>query len=67
MLFYLMMKKKNMNRYGHVGSEEVFRGSESNFDEIFRDIGFGGLETFLNNYLEADRLLEIEVTLWVWV
>ena len=43
MLFYLMMKKKKYDRYGHVGSEEVFRGSESNFDEIFRDIGFGGI------------------------
>ena len=36
-------EKKKYDRYGHVGSEEVFRGSESNFDEIFRDIGFGGI------------------------
>src|SRR4030066_2472529 len=36
-------KRKKYDRYGHVGSEEVFRGSESNFDEIFKDIGFGGI------------------------
>jgi len=37
-------KRKKYDKYGHVGSEEVFRGSESNFDEIFRDIGFGGIK-----------------------
>src|SRR4026209_77986 len=37
-------KRKRYDTYGHVGSEEVFRGSESNFDEIFRDIGFGGIK-----------------------
>ena len=36
-------KRKKYDRYGHLGSEEVFRGSESNFDEIFRDMGFGGI------------------------
>lgn len=35
-------KRKQYDTYGHVGSEEVFRGSEANFDEIFRDMGFGG-------------------------
>jgi molecular chaperone DnaJ len=35
-------KRKRYDTYGHVGQEEVFRGSEANFDEIFRDIGFGG-------------------------
>jgi molecular chaperone DnaJ len=35
-------KRKRYDTYGHVGPEEVFRGSEANFDEIFRDIGFGG-------------------------
>ena len=35
-------KRKRYDTYGHVGSEEVFRGSEANFDEIFRDMGFGG-------------------------
>src|ERR671937_1067708 len=34
-------KRKRYDTYGHVGSEEVFRGSEANFDEIFRDMGFG--------------------------
>ena len=37
-------KRKKYDKYGHVGSEEVFRGSESNFDEVFRDIGFGGIK-----------------------
>src|SRR5919199_2550653 len=36
-------KRRRYDTYGHVGSEEVFRGSEANFDEIFRDIGFGGV------------------------
>src|ERR687884_2141217 len=35
-------KRKRYDTYGHVGTEDVFRGSEANFDEIFRDIGFGG-------------------------
>src|ERR687886_1329397 len=35
-------KRRRYDTYGHVGSEEVFRGSEANFDEIFRDMGFGG-------------------------
>ena len=35
-------KRKRYDTYGHVGTEDVFRGSEANFDEIFKDIGFGG-------------------------
>lgn len=35
-------KRKRYDTYGHLGAEEVFRGSEANFDEIFRDMGFGG-------------------------
>src|SRR5829696_4166459 len=35
-------KRKRYDTYGHVGAEDVFRGSEANFDEIFRDMGFGG-------------------------
>ena len=35
-------KRKRYDMYGHVGAEEVFRGSEANFDEVFKDIGFGG-------------------------
>src|SRR5215467_10666737 len=35
-------KRKRYDTYGHLGSEEVFRGSEANFEEIFKDIGFGG-------------------------
>jgi molecular chaperone DnaJ len=35
-------KRKRYDIYGHVGAEEAFRGSEANFEEIFRDAGFGG-------------------------
>ena len=35
-------KRKRYDTYGHVGAEEAFRGSEANFEEIFRDVGFGG-------------------------
>jgi molecular chaperone DnaJ len=35
-------KRKRYDIYGHVGAEEAFRGSEANFEEIFRDVGFGG-------------------------
>jgi molecular chaperone DnaJ len=35
-------KRKRYDTYGQVGAEEVFRGSEANFDEIFKDMGFGG-------------------------
>src|SRR5215210_7429019 len=35
-------KRKKYDTYGHVGAEEVFRGSEANFDEVFKDMGFGG-------------------------
>lgn len=35
-------KRKRYDTYGHVGTDEAFRGSESNFEEIFRDMGFGG-------------------------
>lgn len=37
-------KRKRYDTYGHVGAEEVFRGSEANFDEIFRDMGFSGVK-----------------------
>ena len=35
-------KRKRYDTYGHVGTDEAFRGSEANFEEIFRDMGFGG-------------------------
>jgi len=35
-------KRKRYDTYGHVGTEDAFRGSEANFDEVFKDIGFGG-------------------------
>lgn len=36
-------KRKRYDTYGHMGSEEVFRGSEDNFAEIFKDMGFGNV------------------------
>lgn len=38
-------KRKRYDTYGHVGPEEVFRGSEANFEEVFRDMGFGGFSS----------------------
>lgn len=35
-------KRKRYDTYGHVGADEVFRGSEANFDEVFKDMGIGG-------------------------
>lgn len=35
-------KRKRYDTYGHVGGDEAFRGSEANFDEVFKDMGFGG-------------------------
>ena len=43
-------KRKRYDTYGHVGSEEVFRGSEANFDEIFKDIGFGGVRDIFEQF-----------------
>ena len=31
-------KRKRYDRYGHVGTDEAFRGSEANFEEVFKDI-----------------------------
>src|SRR3982750_4081875 len=36
-------KRRRYDTYGHVGTEEVFRGSEDNFAEIFKDMGFGSV------------------------
>ena len=35
-------KRKRYDTYGHVGADDAFRGSEANFEEVFRDMGFGG-------------------------
>ncbi|HEX7031582.1 MAG TPA: molecular chaperone DnaJ [Nitrososphaera sp.] len=43
-------KRKRYDTYGHVGQEEVFRGSEANFDEIFRDMGFGGFRDIFEQF-----------------
>ncbi len=45
-------KRKRYDTYGHVGAEEVFRGSEANFDEIFRDMGFGGFRDIFEQIFE---------------
>ena len=43
-------KRKRYDTYGHVGTEEVFRGSEANFEEIFKDIGFGGFRDIFEQF-----------------
>jgi molecular chaperone DnaJ len=48
-------KRKRYDTYGHVGPEEVFRGSEANFEEIFRDMGFGGFRDIFEQFFGAGR------------
>jgi molecular chaperone DnaJ len=48
-------KRKRYDTYGHVGAEEVFRGSEANFDEVFRDIGFGGFRDIFEQFFGGRR------------
>jgi molecular chaperone DnaJ len=43
-------KRNRYDTYGHVGSEEVFRGSEANFEEIFKDMGFGGVRDIFEQF-----------------
>jgi molecular chaperone DnaJ len=43
-------KRKRYDMYGHVGTDEAFRGSESNFEEIFKDIGFGGFKDIFEQF-----------------
>lgn len=43
-------KRKRYDTYGQVGPEEAFRGSEANFDEVFRDMGFGGFQTIFDQF-----------------
>jgi len=58
-------KRKRYDTYGHVGSEEVFRGSEANFDEIFKDIGFGGVRDIFEQFFGGREggVLRIHLTL----
>lgn len=48
-------KRKRYDTYGQVGSEEVFRGSEANFEEIFRDMGFSGFRDIFEQLLGGRR------------
>ncbi|HUG95903.1 MAG TPA: molecular chaperone DnaJ [Nitrososphaera sp.] len=48
-------KRKRYDTYGHVGQEEVFRGSEANFDEVFRDMGFGGFRDIFEQMFGGRR------------
>lgn len=48
-------KRKRYDTYGHVGPEEAFRGSEANFDEVFRDIGFGGFRDIFEQLFGGGR------------
>lgn len=47
-------KRKRYDTYGHVGTDEAFRGSESNFEEIFKDIGFGGFKDIFEQFFSGD-------------
>jgi molecular chaperone DnaJ len=38
-------KRKRYDTYGHVDPGDAFRGSEANFEEVFRDMGFGGFSS----------------------
>ncbi|WP_337862775.1 molecular chaperone DnaJ [Nitrososphaera sp.] len=50
-------KRKRYDAYGHVGAEEAFRGSEANFEEVFRDIGgFGGFRDIFEQFFGAGRV-----------
>jgi molecular chaperone DnaJ len=48
-------KRKRYDIYGHVGAEEAFRGSEANFEEIFRDMGFGGFRDIFEQIFGSRR------------
>lgn len=48
-------KRKRYDTYGHVGPDEAFRGSESNFDEIFRDMGVGGFRDIFDQLFGGRR------------
>ena len=43
-------KKERYDKYGHVGTDDAFRGSEANFEEIFRDMGFGGFKNIFEHF-----------------
>jgi molecular chaperone DnaJ len=43
-------KRKRYDTYGHVGADEAFRGSEANFEEVFRDMGFGGFRDIFEQF-----------------
>lgn len=43
-------KRRRYDTYGHVGADEAFRGSEANFEEIFRDIGFGSFRDIFEQF-----------------
>src|SRR6478672_11147200 len=46
-------KRKRYDTYGHVGPDEAFRGSEANFEEVFRDMGFGGFRDIFEQFFGA--------------
>jgi len=48
-------KRKRYDTYGRVGQEEVFRGSEANFEEVFRDMGFGGFRDIFEQLFGGSR------------
>jgi molecular chaperone DnaJ len=63
-------KRKRYDVYGHVGAEEAFRGSEANFEEIFRDAGFGGFRDIFDQILGSEAAVaageEAEISSTIW-
>ena len=44
-------KRKRYDTHGHVGADEAFRGSEANFEEVFKDMGgFGGFRDIFDQF-----------------
>ena len=64
-------KRKRYDVYGHVGTEDAFRGSEANFDEVFRDIGIGGFRDIFEQIFGGrggfGGIGGGERPLWFWV
>jgi molecular chaperone DnaJ len=48
-------KRTRYDTVGHVEEGEAFRGSEANFEEVFRDIGFGGFRDIFEHLFAGAR------------
>lgn len=49
-------KRKKYDKYGHIGTDEAFRGSASNFEEIFKDMGGSSIfENIFERFFGGNR------------